>query len=268
MDLELQARKAMEHDLRQALLKEELELHYQPIIDLEKKTIVAAEALLRWRHPSRGLVPPSEFISLAEETGLIIPIGEWVLRTACRDVKQWHAMRVAVNLSPIQFKHREIVDTVRNVLLETGLAPHRLELEITESVLINDTAAALTILTRLKELGVNIAMDDFGTGYSSMAYLNSFPFDKIKIDRSFIANLAHDKSTAIVKSVITLGQSLNMTTTAEGVENLEQASFLQRERCAQVQGYFFAKPVVSSELSRMLTNWSGFDEQGRPTAAA
>ena len=261
MDLELQARKALEYDLRQASLKNELEVFYQPLIDVDSKEVTAVEALIRWRHPTRGLVSPIDFIPMAEETGLIIPIGEWVLRTACKQVLEWPNLRVAVNLSPIQFRNRDLVQTVKQVLAETGLAPERLELEITESILINDTQAALVILSALKEIGVNIAMDDFGTGYSSLGYLNSFPFDKIKIDRSFISTISDtDKSTAIVKSVISLGRSLSMITTAEGVETSEQSRFLRQEGCTEVQGYFFGRPVPASELSTFLAYWKGFDD--------
>jgi diguanylate cyclase (GGDEF)-like protein/PAS domain S-box-containing protein len=259
MDLELQARKALEYDLRQALLKDELELHYQPLIDLEAQKVTAVEALLRWRHPSRGLVSPGEFIPLAEETGMIISIGEWVLRTACEQALSWPGLRVAVNLSPVQFRHRELVDTVKQVLDDTGLEPSRLELEITESVLINDTEAALDILSALKGIGVHIAMDDFGTGYSSLGYLNSFPFDKIKIDKSFVTTLEDKvKSLAIVRSVIGLSESLSMTTTAEGVETMEQAMLLLGEGCKQVQGYFFGRPVPALEMTAFLGNWQGF----------
>ncbi len=258
MDAELQQRKALEHDLRQAVLKDELEVHYQPLIDLGKRQVAAVEALVRWRHPARGLVSPADFIPLAEETGLIVSIGEWVLETACRQVLDWQNLRVAVNLSPVQFRNRELVETVRQVLVRTGLAPERLELEITESVLINDASAALEILNGLKNLGVKIAMDDFGTGYSSLGYLNSFPFDKIKIDKSFIGDMdSKDKSGAIVKSVIGLGQSLNMVTTAEGVETPEQAEFLRQEGCDQVQGYYFSKPVTAPELSTFIERWDG-----------
>jgi diguanylate cyclase (GGDEF)-like protein/PAS domain S-box-containing protein len=259
MDAELQARKALEYDLRQALPKNELELHYQPLIDLELQKVTAVEALLRWRHPSRGLVSPGEFISLAEETGLILSIGEWVLRTACQQALSWPEIRVAVNLSPVQFRHRELVDTVRQVLQDTGLEPNRLELEITESVLINDTEAALEILSALKSIGVQIAMDDFGTGYSSLGYLNSFPFDKIKIDKSFVSTLEDKaKSLAIVRSVIGLSESLSMATTAEGVETLEQASLLLGEGCKQGQGFYFGHPVPALEMTAFLGNWEGF----------
>lgn len=256
MDAELQEKKALEYDLRQAVLKDELEVHYQPLIDLQKREVAGVEALVRWRHPVRGLVSPADFIPLAEETGLIISIGEWVLETACRQGLEWDDVRVAVNLSPVQFRNRELVETVRQVLVKTGFEPARLELEITESVLINDATAALEILSGLKALGVKIAMDDFGTGYSSLGYLNSFPFDKIKIDKSFIGDMSSkDKSGAIVKSVISLGQSLNMTTTAEGVETSQQAAFLRQEGCDQLQGYYFSKPVTATEIAAFIENW-------------
>jgi len=255
MDAELQERKALEYDLRQAILKDELEVHYQPLIG-DDQQVAAVEALVRWRHPVRGLVPPADFIPLAEETGLIVSVGEWVLETACRQALEWDGLRVAVNLSPVQFRNRELVETVRQVLVRTGLDSSRLELEITESVLINDAAAALDILTGLKNLGVRIAMDDFGTGYSSLGYLNSFPFDKIKIDKSFISDMGiKDKSGAIVKSVISLGQSLNMITTAEGVETPEQAEFLRNEGCDQLQGYYFSKPITASEFTVFMDRW-------------
>lgn len=269
MDLELQERKALEHDLRQAMLKDQLELHYQPLIDIETKEIAAVEALIRWRHPSRGLVPPAEFIPLAEETNLIAAIGEWVLETACRQVQKWPGIRVAVNLSPVQFRNKELVGVVKDVLARSGLEPSRLELEVTESVLINDVSSALAILNALKAIGVRIAMDDFGTGYSSLGYLNSFPFDKIKIDKSFIGGMSEqDKSSAIVRSVISLGQSLNMVTTAEGVETAEQASFLKEEGCNQLQGYFFSRPINADELTAFLAVWNDKKESSASDVAA
>ncbi|NTF33554.1 EAL domain-containing protein [Rhizobium skierniewicense] len=257
MDLELQERKSLEHDLRQAMLKNQLELHYQPLIDIGTKKVVTVEALIRWRHPVRGIVPPIDFIPLAEETNLIVAIGEWVLETACKQALSWPDLRVAVNLSPVQFRNRELVEVVKDVLRRTGLDPSRLELEITESVLINDVSSALATLNALKDLGVKIAMDDFGTGYSSLGYLNSFPFDKIKIDKSFIGDMSDkDKSGAIVKSVISLGQSLNMVTTAEGVETAEQATFLTQEGCDQLQGYFFSRPITATELTSFMLDWN------------
>ncbi|WP_246191407.1 bifunctional diguanylate cyclase/phosphodiesterase [Aureimonas leprariae] len=266
MDIELQARKALEYDLRQALARNQLEVHYQPLVELENGRIAGVEALARWRHPEHGLVPPSSFIPLAEDTGLIVGIGEWVLRTACAQAAAWPELRVAVNLSPIQFRHSELVETVRQVLVDTGLAPHRLELEITESVLLHDAAAAREILTALKETGVFIVMDDFGTGYSSLGYLNSFPFDKIKIDKSFISDLSAEKSNAIVRSVIGLGQSLNMITTAEGVETPEQVEFLLREGCEQVQGYHFGRPIPADAMTTLIGGWTNDLGEGRSAA--
>ena len=267
MDTELQARKALEYDLRQALLKNELEVYYQPLIDVKSNEVVAVEALLRWHHPIRGLVAPGDFIQMAEETGLIVPIGEWVLNTACKQILEWPNLGVAVNLSPIQFKNRDIVETVKAVLVNTGLDPNRLELEITESILINDPEAALRTLNALKNIGIKISMDDFGTGYSSLGYLNSFPFDKIKIDRSFISTISdEEKSAAIVKSVISLGRSLSMKTTAEGVETADQASFLKLEGCTQFQGFFFGQPVPAGELAIFLEKISE-PEQGKAPAA-
>jgi EAL domain-containing protein (putative c-di-GMP-specific phosphodiesterase class I) len=256
MDAELQARKTLEQDLRQAIVKGELEVHYQPIVGVLGQKLNGAEALLRWRHPQQGLIMPEKFVPVAEATGLVIAIGEWTLRTACEQVKAWPGQHVAINLSPVQFKHRELVDTVRQILKDTQLDPNRLELEITESVLLYDTKAALEVLNALKRIGVSIAMDDFGTGYSSLAYLNGFPFDKIKIDKSFITDLNRTgKSNAIVKSVISLGKSLNMITTAEGVETPEQLKFLADEGCKQVQGYYFGKPMPADDFTRVRATW-------------
>ncbi|WP_244977926.1 bifunctional diguanylate cyclase/phosphodiesterase [Aureimonas jatrophae] len=251
MGLEREARRTLETDLAQALERNQFELYYQPLVALEDERIIGVEALLRWRHPERGMVSPAEFIPLAEETDLIVPLGEWVLRTACRQAAEWTDVVIAVNLSPVQFMHRDIVPLIERILSETGLKPERLELEITEGVLLRDAASARETLNRLKALGVRIAMDDFGTGYSSLGYLNSFPFDKIKIDKSFISDLSVEKSNAIVRSVIGLGQSLNMVITAEGVETLEQAVFLRGEGCQQVQGYFFGRPVPVNQLAFM-----------------
>ena len=255
MDSELQARRALERDLGQALAKGQFELHYQPLIAIDGYDLVGVEALLRWRHPERGLVLPIDFISVAEETGLIVSIGEWVLRTACNQIKTWPSLRVSVNLSPVQFKHHELLEMISQILLETDLEPGRLELEITESVMLYGTAAILQTLTSIKALGISISMDDFGTGYASLAYLNSFPFDKIKIDRSFINDLnCKEKANAIVRSVISLGRSLNMTINAEGVETLEQLSFLTAEGCEQVQGYYFGRPMCAHDLSALIDN--------------
>ena len=202
------------------------------------------EALVRWRHPKRGVVPPSDFIALAEQNGMIVEIGEWALREACREAASWATpLQIGVNLSPVQFRYGDLAGLVHAILLETGLAPGRLELEITEGVLFNDPPRALSILRRLKVLGVKIAMDDFGTGYASMSSLQSFPFDKIKIDRSFVAGVDHNRqSPAIVRSVIGLGKALDIPVIAEGVETEGERMFLKREGCAEIQGYLIGYP--------------------------
>ncbi|HET6519580.1 MAG TPA: EAL domain-containing protein [Geminicoccaceae bacterium] len=245
MDARLQERKALERDLRLALARDELELYYQPKVELgPDNRLGGVEALVRWHHPERGLVPPNDFIGVAEETGLILALGEWVLRTACAQAVAWPPLRMAVNISPVQFKHRDLVGVVRRALAESGLEPGRLELEVTEGVLLQNTDAAMTTLVQLKELGVRIAMDDFGTGYSSLSYLQKFPFDIIKIDRSFVRALAQRSDAgAIVRAVVGLGHSLGMLTCAEGVETNEQLSFLKLEGCDEVQGYYFGKPM-------------------------
>ena len=227
MDLQLRERHAMQRDLGAAIARNELLLYYQPQARIGGE-IFGFEALVRWRHQKRGMVGPDVFIPLAEETGLIVQIGEWVLREACREAASWpNPLTVAVNLSPIQFRHSDLVGLVHAILMETGLAPHRLELEITEGVMLNDQSRALAILRRMKALGVRIAMDDFGSGYSSLSYLQSFPFDKIKIDRSFIANLGRNaQSAAIIRAIIGLGRGLQMPIIAEGVETEDQLAFL------------------------------------------
>ena len=243
MDKRLRDRRTLQHDLRTALVRDELSLHYQPQATIGGE-VTGFEALARWQHPSRGLVPPTIFIPLAEESGLILSLGEWILREACREAASWSSpLKIAVNLSPVQFQHGDLAAMVHSVLLETGLAPQRLELEITEGVLIGDFARAVSVLRRLKSLGVRIAMDDFGTGYSSLSYLQSFPFDKIKIDRGFIANLEKTpQSGAIVRAVIGLGRGLNLPVTAEGVETQGQLDFLTSESCQEIQGYFIGRP--------------------------
>jgi diguanylate cyclase (GGDEF)-like protein/PAS domain S-box-containing protein len=253
MDHLLRARRDLQLDLRSAAACDELKLYFQPQARIDG-TVVAFETLLRWRHPHRGMIPPSTFIPLAEESGLIIPIGEWVLREACREAASWpKELQVAVNLSPLQFQHGDLVGLVHSVLLETGLPPHRLELEITENVLIGDFASALSILRRLKLLGVHIAMDDFGTGYSSLSYLQSFPFDKIKIDKTFIANLDHNpQSAAIIRAVIGLGRGLELPVLAEGVETKSQLDFLAREACDQVQGYVVGRPLPIEDYADLV----------------
>ena len=234
MDARMQARRALELDLRKALVNGEFELYYQPLVNLRADAIRGFEALLRWNHPERGLVPPAEFIPLAEETGLIVPIGEWVLRQACAEAATWpDDIKVAVNLSPVQFKSRNLVPDASSARWRaSGLPPARLELEITESVLLQDSDATLATLHQLRGLGVRIALDDFGTGYSSLSYLRSFPFDKIKIDRSFVSDLSRARATAwrSSRAVAGLGASLGMTTTAEGVETSEQLEQIRSGR--------------------------------------
>jgi EAL domain-containing protein (putative c-di-GMP-specific phosphodiesterase class I) len=244
MDKALQRRRLVEHELRLALGRDEFDVVYQPEFDLATDTQCAAEALIRWHHPVHGKIAPTHFISVAEDTGLIVPLGEWVLRRACSDAVQWpEPLTVAVNLSPAQFRDGDIAETVADILQETGLPPHRLELEITESLLINDTEEVLDKLNRLRQLGVSIAMDDFGTGYSSLSYLARFPFNKIKIDRSFIRSMTQDPAVnAIVKTIIALGRALNVTITAEGVETEEQAQLLRDFGCPQVQGFLYGYP--------------------------
>jgi diguanylate cyclase (GGDEF)-like protein/PAS domain S-box-containing protein len=255
MDARAQARRLLEIDLRAALSRKEFELFYQPIHDLEANRIISFEALVRWNHPLRGMIPPSDFIPLAEETGLIIPIGDWILRTACMAAAKWSkGVRVAVNLSPMQFKNRNLVASVASALSEARLAADRLELEITESVLLQNSEATLATLYKLRDCGVRIAMDDFGTGYSSLSYLRSFPFDKIKIDRSFVHELAtRGDSMAIVRAVTGLGKSLGISTTAEGVETSDQLALLRSEGCNEVQGYLFSRPRPASEVEQMLS---------------
>jgi diguanylate cyclase (GGDEF)-like protein/PAS domain S-box-containing protein len=244
MDKRLRERRALQHELRSAIERGEVTLHYQPQAVIGGD-VIGFEALGRWHHPTRGMIPPSTFIPLAEESGLIVELGEWILREACREAASWdRPLQIAVNLSPIQFRHGDLPALVHSVLLQTGLAPHRLELEITEGVLIGDFSRAQSILRRLKSLGVHIAMDDFGTGYSSLSYLQAFPFDKIKIDGTFIANLtSNEHSAAIVRAVIGLGRGLHLPVIAEGVETSEQLAFLTRESCNEVQGYLIGRPA-------------------------
>ena len=254
MDAALQRRQRLEHDLRQALRKNELSIDYQPQFDLGSGRLSGYEALVRWWHPTEGDIPPTTFVPIAEETGLIAPLGEWILRTSCAYATTWPAdTTLAVNLSPAQFKTQDVVALVSRVLAETGLEPHRLELEITEGILLQNTEIVLDALKRLDKLGVSIAMDDFGTGYSSLSYLTQFPVRKIKIDRSFIDTLGQSPQTsAIVSSIVGLGQSLKVTITAEGVETEDQAEILKQWGCDQVQGFFYGKPdadVPESEES-------------------
>ena len=253
MDQQLREKRALQHDLRQALQNDELELYYQPQADMAG-TITGLEALARWHHPRHGMVPPGTFIPLAEESGLIIPLGEWILRTACKEAASWpRPLRIAVNLSPVQFQHGDLPNLIHETLLACGLAPGRLEIEITEGVLIGDFSRAVAALRRIKNLGVRIAMDDFGTGYSSLSYLQSFPFDKIKIDQVFIANLLNSPpSAAIVRAVIGLGQGLGLPVIAEGVETREQRDFLAAAACDGIQGYLIGRPQPISHYAQVV----------------
>ncbi len=260
-DKRLRDRRALQNDLRSAVARGELVLHYQPQARINDGEIVGFEALVRWRHPTRGLVPPDSFIVLAEQSGLILPVGEAILREACREAASWDKpLVVAVNLSPVQFQHGDIPGLVHSILLETGLSPARLELEITETAFINDFSRAAAILRQLKSLGVKIAMDDFGAGYSSLSNLQALPFDKIKIDKSFMSNVdCNPQSAAIVRAVIGLGRGLGLPVLAEGVETKEQLAFLAREGCDEVQGYLLGRP-------RPIDDYAEVVGRVRPTA--
>jgi EAL domain-containing protein (putative c-di-GMP-specific phosphodiesterase class I) len=254
-------RLSMANKLHSALEREELYLLYQPKIDIQRQQIVGFEALVRWQHPVLGSVPPSRFIPVAEETGLIVPLGEWVLRTACLQNKLWQEsgyphLKIAVNVSSRQFNGGRLVDTVNIILNETGLDPHSLELELTEGVLMENTEITGAVLSQLKALGVDIALDDFGTGYSSLSYLNSFPIDVIKIDQSFARNITNDRNSgAIALAIIALSRSLNLEVVAEGVELEPQLDFMRRHGCNIVQGYYFSPPISADQASALLENF-------------
>ncbi len=252
MDARMKARRDLEMDLRKALLDKEFELYYQPLVNLQTNEITAFEALLRWKHPSRGLISPADFIPVAEETGLIIPLGEWVINTACGEAVNWpDQIKVAVNLSPAQLTNRNLVSVVKDALAVSGLNARRLQLEITETVLLQNTFATLATLHELRGLGAQIALDDFGTGYSSLSYLRSFPFDKIKIDRSFIQDMANGaEPLAIVNAVAGLAKCLNMISTAEGVETQQQFDTCQSLGCTEMQGYLFSRARPAKEIAR------------------
>jgi len=257
MDVRLQARRTLELDLRDALSNDEFEVYYQPLFDIAKNRIGAFEALVRWHHPVRGLVSPVDFIGLAEEIGLIVPLGEWVLNHACREAMNWPSyVKVAVNVSAIQFKNERLLPISIKALEDSGLPAQRLELEITESILLNQNLSTVATLHELREIGIRISMDDFGTGYSSLSYLRSFPFDKIKIDQSFIrTSSAKDGSRAIVRAMVTLGASLGIRTTAEGVETEDQLNWLREIGCDELQGYYFSRPVPAREIPHLFERW-------------
>jgi EAL domain-containing protein (putative c-di-GMP-specific phosphodiesterase class I) len=252
MDAQVQARRALELDLRKALADNEFELHYQPLVNIARNEVTSFEALLRWNHRVRGPISPAEFIPVAEDTGLITAIGTWVLQTACAQAASWPShLKVAVNVSPAQFRSGGLVPAVVNAIAASGLPPSRLELEITEAVLLHNNEATLAMLRQLNELGVRIALDDFGTGYSSLSYLRSFPFDKIKIDKSFIHDLTESSySASIVRAVTSLASELDMTTTAEGVETPEQLQRLREFGCTELQGFLFSRALPADQIGQ------------------
>jgi diguanylate cyclase (GGDEF)-like protein len=276
MSAELEARNTLESDLRDAVARCQFELHYQPFFDFQSGDRRGLEALVRWRHPTRGLIPPDQFIPLAEETGLIVPLGEWVLKRACDDATSWPAdIKVAVNLSPVQLKQAELFDVIRSALRSSGLPPERLEIELTESVLLERAVENHALMERLKSTGISLALDDFGTGYSSLSCLTAFPFDKIKIDKSFIANLTHGhKSSAIISSIVALARGLGMSVTAEGVETHEQFERLKTLGVNFAQGYLLGRPMPLGDskvsLNQIMRTWvqlcaasRGTDDFGR-----
>jgi predicted signal transduction protein with EAL and GGDEF domain len=273
MNAQAMERLALERNLRKALDNRELMLAYQPQVDLETGRITGVEALLRWRHPELGLVPPDKFIRVAENSGLIIPIGEWVLRTACAQAKQWQdegleVTPIAVNVSAVQFRHEGFRDMIRTVLQDTGLAPQHLELELTESLLLANLDLTIAVLQELNSIGVRLAIDDFGTGYSSLSYLKNFPVNKLKIDRSFVRDVAenHDDA-AIATAIISLAKSLSLKVVAEGVETEEQITFLRARGCDEIQGFYFCKPIAGDEVLSRFQGRSPADTSGKSKAA-
>jgi len=270
MDLQMQTRRILEQDLRKALPSGEFELYYQPVVNLASKEISGFEALIRWNHPGKGMISPADFIPLAEEIGFIVPMGEWVIRQACATAALWpDNLHVAVNISAIQFRSPGLMQVIVSALAASGLAPTRLEIEITESVLLHNKEATLAVLHQLRALGIRIAMDDFGTGYSSLTYLQSFPFDKIKIDRSFVKNITENSSSLnIVRAVAALANGMGMTATAEGVETAEQLHSIASEGCTEMQGFLFSRPLPAAEIERQFLSGRGArDTQGRIVAA-
>ncbi len=263
-DLQARAKYAagLDAELRRALAEDQFMLYYQPQVDLASGQIVGAEALLRWNRPGKGIATPVAFLARAEENGLILPINEWVLREACRELKGWHdaglsRIRIAVNLSPVQFRKRTVPLLVAKVLAETGLEGQYLDLELTESIMMQDMSAVERDLHQLVELGVHLAIDDFGTGYSSLAYVKRFPVDRIKIDQSFVRNMVDDvNDAAIVRAIITLGHSLNVTVVAEGVETVDQLARLRAEGCDEIQGYYFGKPMPAADFADLIRGGS------------
>jgi diguanylate cyclase (GGDEF)-like protein len=269
MDADLSTRKLLEADLREAIETDQLQLLYQPVVNKSGETVVGVEALCRWKHPIRGEIPPSEFIAIAEHSGLIIDLGNWVLRRACIDGRAWPELTIAVNVSSLQFRRMDFVDVVERILRDTNFDPSRLELELTESVLLGNVDTAEAAMIRLKTLGVRLALDDFGTGYSSLLYLRRFPFDKLKIDRSFVRSIekAAD-AAAIVHAIVSLGRGLGMKVTAEGVETADQQLFLRAAGVHSMQGFRFGRPVSVAEISARLQAPGAFRPTEIPTALA
>lgn len=252
-------RDELKHALLKALKNQELTLHYQPQFNLGTSQFEGVEALIRWQHPTEGILQPAQFVHLAEELGLIVRIGEWVIRTACHQIKAWHdrglpTIRVAVNVSGRQFRHKDFVDFILKTLKEVDLKPHYLELEITENIIINDDEKRIIkSIHRLKKLGIQIALDDFGTGYSSISYLKKIPIDRIKIDKTFIENInTNNDDAAIVRAIIALANSLNLQVVAEGVESLKQLKMLLSQDCKEVQGFYFSEPLCALEVEKFL----------------
>jgi diguanylate cyclase (GGDEF)-like protein/PAS domain S-box-containing protein len=268
MGTDILVRVEMENALRQAIRRNELRVHYQPIMILEGGRVAGVEALVRWQHPTRGLILPAEFIPVAEQTGIIVQLGQWVLQEACRQVVEWQKqyplhspLTVSVNLSPRQFQQKNLLEEVKRALRETGLPPSSLKLEITESVIMLDVEATITTLTQLKELGVQLAIDDFGTGYSSLSYLKRLPLDVLKIDRSFVNGIGKDREdTAIVRAIISMAKSLDLSITAEGIETVEQSALLRAWSCDSGQGYYFARPLDAADLTELLKTADWFDD--------
>jgi diguanylate cyclase (GGDEF)-like protein len=263
MDARIQARRALEYDLRQALTLDQLQLYYQPVVDTKTGRVSGMEALLRWFHPQHGEIPPSDFIPIAEETGLIGPLGDWIFRSACAEARKWPSeIRVAVNLSSAQVKNGNIAQLILSALAASGLPASRLEIEITESVLLDNDANTLNTLHQLRGLGVRIAMDDFGTGYSSLSYLRTFPLDKIKIDRSFVRDIANNsEARAIVQAITSLARALKINVVAEGVETAEQLRIVQAEGCSEIQGFFFSRPRPATEVSDIIARCNALMKQ-------
>jgi EAL domain-containing protein (putative c-di-GMP-specific phosphodiesterase class I) len=258
MNLKAVERQSLESSLRLALEREEFLLHYQPKVDLNTGEITGVEALIRWLHPDRGLVPPAQFIPVAEDSGLILPIGHWVLREACRQAREWQDAglpfkRMSVNVSATEFRHEDFVESVRTILSDTGLAARYLDLELTEGVLMDDAESTASVLQELKTMGVQLAVDDFGTGYSSLSYLRRFPIDELKIDQSFVREISNEPNdSAIVSAIIDMGKNLKQRVIAEGIETKDQLTFLQTRHCAEGQGYLFSRPLAAAQLASLL----------------